>query len=193
MNVVAFNASPRKNGNTSLLISMVFETLKKEGISCELIHIGGKPLQGCRACDQCYKLKNNQCIFKDDELNGYIEKMIQADAILLGSPTYFANVTAEMKAFIDRSGRVGRANGYLFKHKVAAAIIAVRRAGSLEAFDAINHFFLIEQMIVAGSIYWNLGIGGKIGEVDSDDEARKNMENLGKNIAWILQKIHKSK
>lgn len=193
MNVVAFNGSPRKNGNTHLLISMVFEALEKEGISCELIHIGGKQLQGCRACDQCYKLKNKQCAIKDDGLNGYIQKMIQADAILLGSPTYFANVTSEMKAFIDRSGRVGRANDYLFKHKVAAAIIAVRRAGSLEAFDAINHFFLIEQMIVTGSTYWNLGVGGKIGEVGSDDEARKNMQNLGENIAWILQRLHKTK
>ena len=191
MKVVAFNASPRKNGNTSVLISMVFEVLEKEGIDCEMVHIGGKPLFGCRACDQCYKTKNNKCVVEDDELNKYVEKMIEADGILFGSPTYFANVTAEMKAMIDRVGRVGRANGYLFKHKIAAAVMAVRRAGSIEAFDAINHFCLIEQMIIPGSTYWNLGVGGGIGEVRSDDEAKKNMENLGRNMAWLLQRIHK--
>ena len=192
MNVVAFNGSPRKNGNTSSLISMVFNVLEKEGIHCEMIHIGGKTLHGCRACNQCYILKNNTCAFQDDDLNKYVEKMIKADGIIFGSPTYFSNVTAEMKALIDRAGRVGRANGYLFKHKVAAAVIAVRRAGSLEAFNAINHFFLIEQMIIPGSTYWNVGIGGDIGEVQSDDEGKENMENLGKNMAWLLQRIHET-
>lgn len=190
MKVVAFNASPRKNGNTFALISMVFDVLEKEGIDCELIHIGGKAIHGCRACDQCYKLKSNKCSYEDDLLNDYIQKMIEADGIIFGSPTYFSNVTAEMKALIDRAGRVGRANGYLFKHKVGTAVVAVRRAGSLAAFDAINHFFLIEQMIIAGSTYWNLGVGGDIGEVQLDDEASKNMENLGKNIAWLLQRTH---
>lgn len=190
MKVVAFNASPRKNGNTCSLISMVFDVLEKEGIDCEVIHIGGRPIHGCRACDQCYKLKSNRCSYEDDPLNDYVQKMIEADGIIFGSPTYFSNVTAEMKALIDRAGRVGRANGYLFKHKVGAAVVAVRRAGALIAFDAINHFFLIEQMIVPGSTYWNLGVGGDIGEVRSDDEARRNMENLGKNIAWLLKRTH---
>jgi len=193
MRVIAINGSARKNGNTAILIKEVFSVLKKENINCELIQLAGEKINGCNACNQCYKLKDNTCFQKDDIINDCIKKMMQADAILLGSPTYFSNVTAEMKALIDRAGRVGRANGNAFRHKIGAAIIAVRRAGGIHAFNAINHFFLIEEMIVPGSTYWNTGIGNDIGDVKSDDEGLKNMRNLGENIAWLLKQIHSDK
>ena len=190
MKVVAINGSARKNGNTAVLIKEVFSILEKNDIKCEMIQLSGKYIKGCKACDQCYKLKNNTCIQKDDIVNECIEKMIGADGIILASPTYFSNITAEMKALIDRAGRVGRANNNAFKHKVGAAVVAVRRAGAIHAFNAINHFFLIEEMIIPGSTYWNIGIGKDKGDVSSDDEGLANMRNLGENIAWILKIIH---
>ena len=190
MKVVAINGSARKNGNTAFLIKEVFSILEKDDIECEMIQLSGKYIKGCKACDQCYKLKNNTCIQKDDIVNECIKKMIEADGIILASPTYFSNVTAEMKALIDRAGRVGRANNNAFKHKVGAAVVAVRRAGAIHAFNAINHFFLIEEMIIPGSTYWNIGIGKDKGDVSSDDEGLANMRNLGENIAWILKIIH---
>jgi len=189
MKALAINGSARKNGNTAILINEVFKILKKHEIECEMIQLAGCKINGCNACNQCYKLKNNSCFRKDDIVNQCIKKMIEADIILLGSPTYFSNVTTEMKALIDRAGRVGRANDNAFKHKIGAAIVAVRRAGAIDAFNAINHFFLIEEMIIPGSIYWNTGIGKDIGDVKSDDEGVKNMRNLGENIAWLLNKI----
>lgn len=190
MNVIAINGSARKNGNTASLINEIFNVLQKQNINCEMIQLAGEQVNGCNACDKCYKLKDNTCFQKDDIVNHCIKKMIKADAIILGSPTYFSNVSAEMKALIDRAGRVGRANDNAFKHKIGAAVIAVRRAGGIHAFNSINHFFLIEEMIIPGSIYWNTGIGKEIGDVKSDKEGLQNMKNLGENIAWLLKKIH---
>ncbi len=190
MKVIGINGSARKNGNTAILIKKVFSILEQENITCELIQLAGEHINGCNACDQCYKVKNNTCIQTDDIVNQCIQKMKDADAIILGSPTYFSNISAEMKALIDRAGRVGRANDNLFKHKIGAAIIAVRRAGGIHAFNAINHFFLIEEMIIPGSTYWNVGIGKDKGDVQDDVEGLENMKNLGENIAWLLKKIH---
>jgi multimeric flavodoxin WrbA len=190
MKVVAFNGSPRKDGNTSILIRHVFGELENEGIRTELVQVGGQPIRGCRACYQCFEKKNQRCAVADDMLNDCIEKMLQADGIILGSPTYFTDVTAEMKALIDRAGLVARANGDMFRRKVGAAVVAVRRAGSIHVFDTINHFFLIGQMIVPGSIYWNMAIGRNKGEVEKDEEGLKTMKTLGQNMAWLLKKLN---
>jgi len=190
MKVVAFNGSPRKGGNTSQLIQIVLDELQKEGIETELIEMSGSRLRGCTACYQCKERLDRRCVLRDDPLNDYIAKMIEADGIILGSPTYFSNVTSEMKALIDRAGLVGRANGDLFKRKIGAAVVAVRRAGALHAFNSLNHFFFLEQMIVPGSSYWNLGIGGSPGDVQSDEEGVQTMRVLGQNMAWLLKKIH---
>ena len=191
MRVIAFNGSARKDGNTALLIHRVFERLQRENIETELVQLSGKRLRGCAACYQCMEKKDKQCSFKDDILNDCLDKMIGADGIILGSPTYFTDVSAEMKALIDRAGFVSRANGDLFKRKVGAAVIAVRRAGSIHAFDTINHFFLITQMIVPGSRYWNMGFGLEKGEVEKDEEGVQIMEVLGENMAWLLKKLNR--
>ncbi len=189
MKVVAFNGSPRKNGNTAVLINHVFGKLRSKKIETEVVQLGGKGIQGCTACYKCFKDKNKRCTVKDDILNECVAKMIEADGIILGSPTYFANVTSEMKALIDRAGLVAIANGHLLKRKAEAAVVAVRRAGAIHAFSSMNHFFLINQMVVPGSSYWNLGIGRNKGEVESDDEGIATMKTLGANIAWTLKKL----
>jgi multimeric flavodoxin WrbA len=189
MNVVAFCASARRNGNTKLLLETVLEPLQEAGAETELVELAGSNLKGCKACFVCIKKKDGSCAIKDDMLNECVDKMARADAVILGSPTYFADVSTEMKALIDRSGMVGRANGDLYKRKLGAAVVAVRRAGSIHAFDTMNHFFQISQMIIVGSSYWNIGIGREKGEVASDEEGMKTMRQLGENMSWLLQKI----
>jgi multimeric flavodoxin WrbA len=190
MKVVAFSGSARKDGNTAILINNVLQELEKEGIGTELIQLAGKKIRGCLACMKCFENKDQRCVNKDDVLNECLEKMIEADGIILGSPTYFSNVSTEIKALIDRSGLVAIANGHMFKRKVGAAVVAVRRAGSVSVFDAINHFFFINQLIVPGSIYWNMGFGLEKGEVEKDEEGIQTMKVLGENMAWLLKKLH---
>jgi multimeric flavodoxin WrbA len=190
MKVLGINGSPRKDGNTSLLIKAVFQELEKEGIETELINIAEKPLRGCRACYACMRRHDRCCAFGDeDDLNEYVAKMAEADGIILGSPTYFTDVTAEMKALIDRAGLVARANGDLLKHKVGGAVIAVRRGGAIHAFDTMNHFLHYMQMFLVGASYWNMAYGREIGEVTSDQEGMNNMKVLGENMALLLKKL----
>ncbi|MEF8848757.1 MAG: flavodoxin family protein [Candidatus Thermoplasmatota archaeon] len=191
MKVTAFNGSSRKDGNTAFMIKQVFKELKKENISTELIQFADRDLSGCKACRKCFEKQDNKCIIDKDDLNKYIQKMIKADGIIIASPTYFSNVTAEMKAFIDRAGYVGFANGCLFKRKVGAAIGVARRAGAIHVFNSLNHFLFIQQMIIPGSTYWNIGIGKDKGDVKEDSEGIKTMKNLGKNMAWTLKKINR--
>jgi multimeric flavodoxin WrbA len=190
--VVAFNGSARKDGNTAILIRRVLQVLEAKGIETELIQLAGEQIRGCNACRTCYSTKNKRCIIEDDNVNAYIQKMIEADGIILGSPVYFSMMTPELKALMDRAFYVARANSDMFKRKVGAAVVAVRRAGGIPTFDAINHFFLISQMIVPGSSYWNVGVGSKKGDVESDKEGLKIMEDLGKNMAWLLKRINRA-
>jgi multimeric flavodoxin WrbA len=190
MKVLAINGSPRKTGNTSILIRAVLDELEKEGIETETIQLGGQPVRGCVACMKCLKEKNKRCANDDDNMNEYIEKMIAADGILLGSPTYFADVSSEIKALIDRAGYVSRVNGSLLKRKVGAAVVAMRRAGSVHAFDTMNHLFTISEMIIPSSSYWNMGVGLKPGDVKDDKEGMETMRILGENMAWLLKKLH---
>ena len=190
MKVIAFNGSPREGGNTAALLDIVLGELKGEGIDTELFQLGGREIHGCRACYACVQNKDRRCAVKDDILNDSIELMENADGIIIGSPTYFSNVTAEVKALIDRAGLVAKANGDMLMRKVGAGVVAVRRAGSIHVFNSINHFFLINQMIVPGSIYWNMGIGRNPGEVGSDDEGVATMKALGVNMAWLLKRLN---
>jgi multimeric flavodoxin WrbA len=188
--VVALNGSARKGGNTAILLRVVLKELEKEGIETELIELSGATIHGCLACRECSKKKDGHCGQKNDDGNALIDKMAAADGILLGSPTYVADITPEIKALIDRACLVSRANGSLFRRKVGAAVVAVRRAGAMHAFDALNHFFLISEMIIPGSSYWNIGIGREIGDVERDEEGMQTMKTLGQNMAWLLMKIH---
>lgn len=189
MKVVAFNASARKDGNTAILLNLVLDELKGEGIETEMVQLAGQTLSGCIACYKCAKTKDRRCSIDNDRGNEYIAKMVEARGILMGSPTYIADITANLKALIERSTIVCRNNEDMFRRKVGAAVVAVRRGGAIHAFSSINHFFLINQMIVPGSSYWNLGIGRNIGEVRNDSEGVQIMKTLGQNMAWLLKKL----
>ena len=189
MKVIAFNGSPRKEGNTCALITHVLKELEDEGIETEIIQMAGKKIHGCVSCYQCFTNQDNRCAV-DDDFNGLLEQMAAADGIILGSPVYVAGVTPEIKSLIDRGCLVSTANGGLFKHKVGASVAAVRRAGSVTTLDSLNHFFLYGEMIMPGSTYWNLGIGMAPGDVEKDEEGIRTMKNLGRNMAWLLKKIH---
>ena len=179
-----FLPSPAERTNCTL------RELEKEGVETELVELGGLEIHGCRACRKCSVRKNRRCSQENDMGNVCIEKMDAADGILLGSPTYVADVSPEIKALMDRACLVSKANGGMFRHKVGAGVVAVRRAGAMHAFDALNHFFLISEMIVPGSSYWNIGIGREPGDVEKDEEGIQTMKALGQNMAWLLRKIH---
>lgn len=189
MKVVAFNGSPRPDGNTSILLNHVLEPLRAEGIQTEVVQLGGRNIHGCRACYGCSRTKSGRCSYDDDIANECIAKIVEADGIILGSPTYYADITPETKALMDRAGFVMRFAGSLLKRKVGAAVIAVRRAGEIHAFDSINHFFLINEMLIPGSTYWNVGFGREKGEVSKDEEGLRTMRVLGENMAWLLKRV----
>lgn len=189
MKVIGINGSARRDGNTAILIRTVFGELEKAGIETELVQLGGQPVRGCLACYRCFKNKDQRCSNTKDVLNDVIEKMLAADGILLGSPTYFTDVTAEMKALIDRVGLVSVANGAMLKHKVGGCVVAVRRGGATHAFDTMNHFLHYCQMFLVGASYWNMAFGREIGEVEGDAEGMENMRVLGRNMAHLLQKL----
>ena len=190
MKVVAFNGSPRKDGNTATLLRVALLELESQGIETELVHLKG-PLSGCIACFKCHEKKDGKCALDKDIINECIEKMAEADGIILGSPTYFSDLTPELKALIDRAGFVGKANGDMFKRKVGAAVVAVRRAGAIHVFDSINHFFLINQMVIPGSSYWNIGMGLAEKDVERDPEGMQTMRVLGQNMGWLMKKLGK--
>jgi len=189
MKAIAINGSPRPGGNTEIMLKKVLEPLDAAGWSTEYIKIGGRPLRGCTACFKCFEQKDMRCSVQVDTMNEYLGKIYGADAVILGSPTYFTDVSAEMKALIDRAGMVALANGGALKGKIGAAVVAVRRGGATHVFDTINHMFLMSSMIVPGSIYWNMGVGLETGEVLGDEEAMRNMAHLGQTIAWLGRAI----
>jgi multimeric flavodoxin WrbA len=186
MKVVAFNGSPRKDGNTTILINHVFRELEKEGVETELVQLSGKKIHGCIACYKCFENKDQRCAVKDDIANECIEKMIEAEGIILGSPVYFTDVTAEMKALIDRAGFVSMANGGMYKNKVGAAVVAVRRSGAVHTLDTLSHFFLAGQMIIIGR---GIGVGRDKGDVEKDEEGLQAVRALGQRMAWLLKKL----
>jgi len=188
MKVVAFNGSARAGGNTAVLLRRVLGVLEEQGIETELVELAGKRVQGCTVCLKCAEANDGRCHGRSDFGNECIERMLEADGIIIGSPVYFADVTPETKALIDRAGYASRKGENRLARKVGAAVVSARRAGAIHAFDTINHFFLISEMNVPGSSYWNLGYGGAPGEVESDEEALRTMDTLGRNMAWLLER-----
>lgn len=189
MKIIAFNGSPRKDGNTSTLIKTVFEELEKEHIKTEEIHTGAKQIHGCIACMKCWENKDRHCVLKNDNLNEWIDKMCEADGIILGSPVYCADLSGQIKSFMDRTSMVACANNDMFQRKLGASVVAVRRAGSVHTFHSLNAYFTIAQMIIVGSSYWNMGFGMEKGEVLGDGEGLQTMRNLGINMAWLLKSL----
>jgi len=186
MKVVAFNGSPRRDGNTAILIQHLFSELDKQGIDTHLVQLSEKEIHGCIACYKCMENKDRRCAVNRDAANEYIEKMLGADGIILGSPVYFQDVTPEMKALIDRTGYVARSNGRMFKRKVGASVVAVRRSGAIHALDTMDHFFLSGEMVLVGRA---IGMGREKGDVENDEEGIQLAKSLGERMAWLLGKI----
>ena len=180
---------PNRNSPPAILLRAVLSVLEREGIETEMVRICGEKVRGCVACYRCWETKEGFCALKDDPVNGWIAKMREADGIILASPTYFADATTEMKALVDRGGMATRAGGNLLARKVGAAVVAVRRAGAIHVFDTLNHFFLINEMIVPGSTYWNMAFGLHKGDVNNDEEGLATVRTLATNMAWLMTKI----
>lgn len=193
MKTVAFNGSPRKNGNTFHALQMVAEELEKEGIETEILHVGDKAIRGCIACGQCIKKQNEQCAQFDDEVNEYIQKMKHADGILLGSPVHFSAIGGTMKSFLDRVFYVTGVNNSMLRHKVGAAVVAVRRSGGLPTFNQLNNFLCYTEMLLPTSNYWNVIHGTKPGEATQDEEGQQIMRTLGRNMAWLMKLVEHGK
>jgi multimeric flavodoxin WrbA len=185
--VLAINGSPRKDGNTSILIRLILTELEKEGIETETIQLGGKKIHGCTSCMKCFENRDRKCVIADDLVNTCIEKMSNADGIIFGSPVYFLDLTPEMKALIDRAGFVSFANGHLFRNKVGNAAVAVRRTGASRTADSMLHFFLANEMIVPGLPV--IGIGRDIGDVRQDDEGIARAKKIGQTMARLLNHL----
>lgn len=193
MKVVAFNGSPKKNGNTWHALKMVTDELEKEGISTDIIHVGNQAVRGCLACGQCFKKKNEQCIQTEDPVNEWIQLMKEADGIILGSPVHFSAIAGTMKSFLDRAFYVAGVNNAMLRHKVGASVVAVRRSGGLPAFNQLNNFLCYAEMLLPTSNYWNVIHGAAPGEVVKDDEGNQIMRILGKNMAWLLKLVEHGK
>lgn len=187
MKAVAINGSPHKDGNTAFALQQIGNSLKEEGIDFEIAHIGHKAVHGCIDCANCIRNANGKCASFDDDVNEVLPLMYDADALLIGSPVYYSGVAGTMKCFLDRAFFVASVNKGRFRHKVGASVAAVRRSGGMTTFDTLNHYFLISEMIIAGSSYWNVIHGRKAGEAAQDHEGVQTMKTLGKNIAWILK------
>jgi multimeric flavodoxin WrbA len=193
MNVIAINGSPKKEGNTYHAIRIVLDELEKEGISTEIIHVGNKHIRGCLACGSCAKNKDEKCIQAKDEGNEWIARLKDADGILLGSPVYYSDIAGTMKAFLDRAFYVSGANGNLFRHKVGASVVAVRRSGGLPAFHALNNYLMYSEMLIPASNYWNVIHGARPGEALQDEEGVQIMKVLGQNMAWLMKLVAQGK
>lgn len=192
MKVMGFNGSARKDGNTSVLIQRVFEELDAEGIETKLVNLGPKSVNGCLACMKCFENQDGHCVQNKDDINDWLDEMKECDGIILGTPVYFADISGQIKCFMDRTGTVIRANGNMLQRKVGAGVVAARRAGSVSAFHSLNAYFTIAEMIVVGSSYWNMGYGMNKGDALQDEEGLQTMANLGKNMAWLIKSIKAS-
>ncbi len=193
MKVVAFNGSPRKEGNTYQAIKIVTGELEKAGIETEIIHVGHKAIRGCIACGKCIENRDEKCSFTGDDVNEWIQKIKSADGVIFGSPVYYAGVNGTMKAFLDRAFYVANANGGLFRHKVGAAVVALRRSGGVSTFDQLNHYLAFSEMLIPSANYWNVIHGTLPGEALQDEEGLQIMRVLGKNMAWLLKLVEKGR
>jgi multimeric flavodoxin WrbA len=188
MKVIAINGSPRTNGNTVFALQTVINELENADIEVEMIHIGHRLISGCLACGQCAELQDRRCA-TDDVLNEIIPKLIVADGLLLSSPVYWAGMNGVMKSFLDRLFFVSNANGGFFRHKVGAAVVAVRRSGGIPTLDQLNKYLQYAEMFLPSSNDWGVIHGRAEGEAMQDEEGIQIMRVLGKNMAWLMQAV----
>ncbi|KAA6318808.1 2-amino-4-deoxychorismate dehydrogenase [termite gut metagenome] len=192
MKVIAIHGSPRKQGNSYYALTQVGKSLQAEGIDFEIVQVGDKFIQGCKACGKCKENKDGKCDITDDVVNDTLQKMKEADGIVLSTPVYYSGIAGTMKCFLDRVFSVSAANGRWFRHKVGASVVAVRRSGGSMAFDGLNRYLAMEEMLVPSSNYLNIIHGLDIGDAEHDTEGIQIMQLLGKNMAWMLKMREKT-
>ncbi|MDD3469329.1 MAG: flavodoxin family protein [Thermoguttaceae bacterium] len=191
MKVLAISGSPRRGGNTETLLRAVLEPIAAAGVETELVSLADHKVKGCTACTGCTRSETVRCVQPDPAFDGMVEKFMEADGILIGSPVYFGSATPEMMALLDRIGYVCRGNPKklnFLRRKIGAAVAVARRTGCNFTFAQLNYFFLINEMLVPGSNYWNNGYAALPGTVVKDDEAMRVAQRLGENFLWLLQK-----
>ncbi len=189
MKVMGVCGSPRKRGNSEQLLDVALDVVRAEGIEADKILLAGKQILPCTACLRCREEKDGLCHGRDDDLTRALPAIYDADGLLLATPVYFGAATAEMTAFVDRVGYVSRANGGLLNRKVGAPIVVARRAGQNFTVAQLNFFFTINGMVVPGARYWPIAFGGGPGEALQDDEGVATIQDLGRNVAWLIKKI----
>jgi len=182
MHVLLINGSPHKDGCTFTALSEVAQQLEKRGITSEIFWIGKGPIRGCIDCRSCWG--KGQCVFNDDCVNTLIEKIKDADGVVIGSPVYFAGIAGSLKCVLDRVFYDAKR---LFFYKPAAAVVTCRRGGASTTFDAINKYFQISSMPVVSSQYWNSVHGDKPEEVREDKEGMQSLRLMADNMAWLLE------
>ncbi|WP_320053289.1 flavodoxin family protein [uncultured Acetobacteroides sp.] len=193
MKVIAVNGSPHKEGNTYHALMQVGRSLNLNGVDFEIIHVGNKAIHGCTACGQCAKNRDERCAISSDPLNGWIQQLKAADGIIIASPVYYSGIAGTLKCFLDRAFYVSGVNGGLFRQKVGAAAVALRRTGGSATLDSLYHYLTYSEMILATSNYWNVIHGRTPGEVLQDGEGVQVMEVLGNNMAWLLKMREQTK
>jgi multimeric flavodoxin WrbA len=189
MRVLGISGSPRSGGNTDILIHKALATLQEEGIETEFLSLADRPIKPCVGCRGCFASETIRCVQKDPAFDGILEQFMAADGILLGSPVYFGSATPQIMTLVDRVGYVARRHPQLLRRKVGAAIVVARRAGQNFTFAQLNYFFLISEMIVPGSTYWNIAFGREKGEVENDAEGLSTVQTLAQNMAWLMKKL----
>ncbi len=187
MKVIAINGSPNSEGNTYHTLKIVTDQLEKSGIETEIVQVGNKLIRGCMHCNKCAKNQDQKCAMSNDVVNEYLEKMIEADGIILGSPVHFSGVGGTMKSFLDRAFYVAAVNPSLLQHKIGASVVSVRRSGGIPTMEQLNNFLNYSEMLIATSNYWTVAHGWRPGEINQDAEGVQIMEVLGKNMAYMLK------
>lgn len=188
MNVFGIVGSPRKGGNTEILVKEALRTIEEEGLETELITLWDKTIKHCDGCRICKRIK--KCHIVDDDVQPIFDKMVKADGIILASPFYFGSATPQIKALIDRVGYLGMSIGRPFERKIGGPIVVARRAGHNFTIAQLAYFFYIMGMIVPGSSYWNIAFGREKGEVRKDKEALDVIQKFAANIAWLIKKLN---
>jgi len=191
MKVLGISGSPRAGGNTDILVQHALATLAKEGVQTEFLSLADRPILPCTGCRRCAKEETIRCAQDDPAFEGVIEKFLDADGVLVGSPVYFGSATPQIMALLDRVGYVNRCNPVrqFLRRKVGASLVVARRAGQNFTFAQLNFFFLLAEMIVPGSTYWNIAFGREKGEVENDAEGMATAQALAENMAWLLKKL----
>jgi len=189
MKVLGISGSPRRGGNTDFLIQLALGVLAEKGFQTEFLSLADRPIKPCVACRGCATAEGLRCVQEDPAFEGMIGKFQSADGILVGSPVYFGSATPQTMALLDRVGYVARCKENFLRRKVGAAIAVARRAGHNFTFAQLNYFFLINEMIVPGSTYWNVAFGLHKGHVQEDAEGLSTIRNLAENMAWLLERI----